>query len=274
MSTVRTISICVFSLGLAPLSLALPVQIEDLGSNFMQGARATRISNDGQVVAGELSPNQSSQRAFRWTAAGGIETLNSVNGMRTSLNDLSDNGSFAAGNNTFDALRWKPDGSFEVVVFGSLSNRALATHISGDGQTVVGRQGPTGVTGRVFVWSVASGAVFIDDFDFAVASAVSTDGSVVFGNFTNPPLDPEFSPFIWTPTQGATSFRPAGFFRAEVTSASADGSIAVGRAFSDGSGSVPAGGQAFRWTAATGPPGLGIIEGSSVSDMSPADPAC
>jgi probable HAF family extracellular repeat protein len=82
------------------------------------------------------------------------------------------------------------------------------------------------------------------------AKAVSGDGSVVVGTFTN--AQNRLEGFRWTEATGMQSIGTLGGLRSEPSGISSDGSIIVGLA-TDAQGQV----RAFRWTAATGMRTLG-----------------
>jgi probable HAF family extracellular repeat protein len=141
---------------------------------------------------------------------------------------------------------------------GGLPSRANG--VSADGTWVVGTG--TGPSGPVaFRWSASTGLQVIGD---GTANGVSDDGSVVVGgsNFGSGP-----EAYRWTAGGGMAGLGdlPTGGFMSHATAVSGDGSVVVGYSDSDhvvvddlGDTRVSAE-EAFRWDAATGMVGLGIV---------------
>jgi uncharacterized membrane protein len=85
---------------------ASAAQVEDLGSNFGLEASAAEVSLDGSAVIGTLDRNTNRTDGFRWTEDGGLEILEPLNGTSSRAYDVSDDGSFVAGDGSwFRAVR-------------------------------------------------------------------------------------------------------------------------------------------------------------------------
>lgn len=114
-----------------------------------------------------------------------------------------------------------------------------AVAVSADGAVVVGHDQ---VTGQVYRWTQAAGAISLGFGDRAIDT--SANGTVVVG-WTNTPGGREA--YRWTPADGRVGLGDlaGGAFDSLGYGVSADGSVVVGDA-DDGTG------RAFRWTQATG----------------------
>ncbi|MFL5284729.1 MAG: hypothetical protein ACJ8AW_28030 [Rhodopila sp.] len=138
-----------------------------------------------------------------------------------------------------------------------------ASAISGNGQAVVGNSWGAS-TYQAFRWTTATGTVGLGTLPgdtHSWANAVSADGSVVVGSSAGM----NTTAFRWTAAAGMAGLGVlAGDTDSWATAVSADGSVVVGS-----SGHYDAYAwyawahyeQAFRWTAATGMIGLGILPG-------------
>jgi len=227
---------------------------------------ALSVSADGTVVVGSaIDPANRVERAFRWTAAGGMQFLGTLGGSRSRAYGVSDDGSVVAGwaqisNGSYRAFRWTAvSGMQSLGTLGGYSN-SLAFGISADGLVVVGRlQGffvwdPT----RAFRWTASGGLRNLGTFggSFSGAVDVSADGSVVVGWAYNTAGNGRA--FRWTQSTGLQDLGTLGGCCSEASGVSADGSVVVGSAQN-------AGGQnrAFRWTASGGMQDLGTLGGNA-----------
>jgi len=216
---------------------------------------ALSVSADGTVVVGSaIDPANRVERAFRWTAAGGMQFLGTLGGSRSRAYGVSDDGSVVAGwaqisNGSYRAFRWTAvSGMQSLGTLGGYSN-SLAFGISADGLVVVGRlQGffvwdPT----RAFRWTASGGLRNLGTFggSFSGAVDVSADGSVVVGWAYNTAGNGRA--FRWTQSTGLQDLGTLGGCCSEASGVSADGSVVVGYAQNaDGQW------RAFRWTASGG----------------------
>jgi len=216
---------------------------------------ALSVSADGTVVVGSaIDPANRVERAFRWTAAGGMQFLGTLGGSRSRAYGVSDDGSVVAGwaqisNGSYRAFRWTAvSGMQSLGTLGGYSN-SLAFGISADGLVVVGRlQGffvwdPT----RAFRWTASGGLRNLGTFggSFSGAVDVSADGSVVVGWAYNTAGNGRA--FRWTASGGMQDLGTLGGNASWAWGVSADGSVVVGYAQNaDGQW------RAFRWTASGG----------------------
>src|SRR4051794_11192326 len=147
-----------------------------------------------------------------------------------------------------------------------ISNSAvLATGITPDGQTIVGRartpqSPPDGVS---FVTSTTQGFTLIDKaavpFPGSEASDVSADGNIVVGDTAT--ASKYMEAYRWTQQDGLETLGdlPGRTENSWASAISPDGSVIVGTA------GWPIRLEAFRWTKASGMVGLGDLPGGSVS---------
>jgi probable HAF family extracellular repeat protein len=228
------------------------------GLGFLPGgseSRATAVSSDGKVVVG-YGGSASGLQAFRWTTVDGMVGLGYMAGGTNYSMALavSSNGSVLVGWNLFgssdggavaEAFRWTATGG--MVGLGDLpgeGTNSIATGVSGDGSTVVGR-----ASAQAFRWTARSGMVGLGYLHGgqkeSCADAISSDGKVIVGH-SGSTLGSQV--FRWTAASGMTGlgYLP-GSTNSYARAVSSDGSVVVG--FS--SGSVLAG-QTFYWTASGG----------------------
>ena len=220
------------------------VGMGDLGGGGFQSA-ARDVSADGSVVVGYGS-SASGPEAFRWTQAGGMVGLGDLPGGPPSFyssfysraHGVSADGSVVVGQGAgvsgLEAFRWTqgtamvglgdlPGGNFESAAYG----------VSADGSVVVGYG--TSASGREpFRWTEGGGMVGLNNLaggEYALASGVSADGSVVVGMSGS-------EAFRWTPSGGMVGLGdlPGGNFASAAIGVSADGSVVVGQS------------QGFTWT--------------------------
>jgi probable HAF family extracellular repeat protein len=191
------------------------------GGDF--SSQASSVSADGLVVAGYSTTDKGSQ-AFIWTESSGMVSLGNV-----------------------------ADKSFKS---------SYAIKISADGKTIVGEADSTGQNDwfnhQGFVWTETDGMKkfgSLNGSNHYMASAVSSDGSVIAGNGGK-------EAFYWTKSKG---IRGLGFLSGKDSSCiqaiSADGLIAVGLS-SKASGDAM---EAVRWTEKDGMVGLGFLPGHKAS---------
>jgi probable HAF family extracellular repeat protein len=219
------------------------------------------VSGDGLAAVGW------SDRAFRWTAAGGMQDLGTMGGIVSQALAVSDGGVFVTGNGDlapparfYNAFRWSAVTGMQSL--GSLGAASYGLAISADGSVVVGRSVlmPSG-DDRAFRWTAASGmqdlGTLAGDFESA-AQGVSADGSVVVGysvGFTTSRA------FRWTSDTGMVElgFLPGGH-QSYAFGVSRDGSVVAGWGTTGEGSSV-----AFRWTAEGGMVPLGVLPTGSGS---------
>jgi probable HAF family extracellular repeat protein len=194
---------------------------------------AKGVSVEGRVVVGE-SETEAGKRAFRWDAAGGIQSLGTLPGHDESVAwGVSADGRIIVGaSSSFSeelAFRWSGG---KLVALGDLpggekESKALA--ISTDGSTIVGYSSSKNGT-EACVWTADGvqglGSLKAERF-VSRAFAVSADGKIVVGD-SRSPRGPEA--FRWTEESGMEPLGdlPGGAFQSKATGVSADGSVIVG----------------------------------------------
>jgi probable HAF family extracellular repeat protein len=179
-------------------------------------AEARGVSADGSVVVG-VSETGNVGTAFRWTRATGMQPLSTPP---------------------------RPANSY-------------ALDVSPDGSVAVGAANDTpDALERAVRWPAAGGVIPLSARDFALANAVSRDGSVIVGEMNG-------EAFRWTDAEGVVRLgflNPNGQFpRSGASDISADGRFIVGS--STGAGGSD---QAFRWTRETGMVALSGVPAGAV----------
>jgi probable HAF family extracellular repeat protein len=223
------------------------------------GSYGQAISADGLVVTGS-SGTASGGRAFRWTAATGMQSLGGLSGTTyTSGASLSMDGSVIVGQDTFSggserAFRWTAaTGILSLGVLGSGSGSA-ASAVNADGSVAAGFSYVSGFTGATAMrWTAATGMQSLGQAGNAFG--ISGDGSVIAG------INGDNHAFRWT---AATGMQDLGILVGADSSAasavSVDGSTIVGTSSDQLTGAFT---HAFRWTAATGMQDLGAPGGGA-----------
>ena len=207
------------------------------------------LSGDGATVVGWNFPTG----GFRWTEAGGFESLFSPTGPSLDLvSDLTPNGITIVGQGTTDdpaftaprqvsraLLAFRQVGDAAPEFLGTLEGGLLssASAISRDGTTIVGDSGTSG-GGAAFRWTEAEGMVALEDAFGAVvggaARDVSADGSVIVGTTGD---GAAAQAFVWTAATGARALSVllqnagldlSGWQLRAANGLSADGRVIVG----------------------------------------------
>ena len=187
------------------------------GLGFLPGgdtSTATAISGDGLVVVGSSNSTiYTSGEAFRWTSGGGMTALGNIGGFPTisTASALSYDGSVVVGSN--------------IYAFGMFHTIAYRWTID-DGMTSLG---------------------LLSGYTSTGASAISSDGSVVYGTASNNGGTSEG--FRWTEADGLSGlgWLPGGS-HSSVVDVSADGTIVLGE--SDSTGNIID--EAVLWSEAQG----------------------
>lgn len=218
--------------------------------NWMGHVRA--VSYDGSVVVGTVTirlPDlpldvatktkvhytQFRDEAFRWTAAGGLQTLGYLaDGHHYSSADaVSSDGSVVVGDSygipgdsIGGAYRWtQATGMIRLGTLSGTDNDGQAKSVSGDGTVVVGVV--LSASGdQAFRWTAATGMVGLGKLPVKKsrtgASAISKDGMVIVGFSQD-------EAFRWTATSGMVGLgKLRGCVHTNALALSGDGSVIVG----------------------------------------------
>jgi uncharacterized membrane protein len=135
----------------------------------LNDSRSTGISSDGSVVVG-IGTDFGGDRAFRWTAEGGLQHLDGIGGstyIASGATAVSADGSVIVGKaksglNAQDqyAMRWTEAGGVEPLTLlgDSTPLKGYAFDVSADGERIVGSADGIGA----FIWTETTGAVSIE----------------------------------------------------------------------------------------------------------------
>lgn len=147
-------------------------------------SQARGVSGDGSVVVGlgNAAVDQSGQtwqRAFRWTASTGMQSLGSLtlsNGSEACA--TNHNGSVVVGMSSSEAFRWTNASGMTGLGLLPGASSSTATAVSADGGTIVGNSGQT-----AYRWTAAAGMQPLTAYSQGqhFARAVTGDGSIVVG---------------------------------------------------------------------------------------------
>jgi probable HAF family extracellular repeat protein len=147
------------------------------------------VSADGAVVVGWAYNAAGQSRAFRWTAAGGMQDLGTLSGGSGGVAyGVSADGAVVVGwaynaAGYQRAFRWTAAGGMQNL--GTLGGGSWATAVSADGAVVVG-----GAGGRAFRWTAAGGMEDLNTTYTSLltpgsvlkdATAISADGRYIVG---------------------------------------------------------------------------------------------
>ena len=203
---------------------------------------AAAASADGSVVVGF---GAAGTRAFRWTAAAGMEYLTTAHVNPGAAYAVSRDGSVVAGNDSLNAFRWTEAGGLQSLGMGTFPSATDAWGMSADGSVVVGRAQPARAGYEAFRWTESTGTVGLGVLPggwHSEATAASADGSVVVGRSNT--SDARFHAVRWTAEGGMQSLdgAPCGTMDSHAAAVSADGSVVTGMM---NIGFAP--GQAFIW---------------------------
>lgn len=220
------------------------------------------ISADGTTVIGTVYNHDDSipRYGFIWTAADGMQPVNSFGGYDNIARSISSDGSTIVGqavwssDNYYYPFRRTAGGMENLGTLGGTSNLSLdmAYGASADGSVVVGQSVDAENHFHAFRWT-DSGMEDLGVLEvggtFSSAYAVSADGSVVVG-------ESDGVAFRWTAADGMEAIGTLGGYSSVARDISADGTIIVG--WSTNSDEVTC---LFRWT-----------EEGGMENLGPADP--
>jgi probable HAF family extracellular repeat protein len=229
------------------------------------GSYAYAISADGRVVTG-YGDTASGYSTFRWTAAGGIVDLGSINNGESSYaTAINSDGSVIVGQSGTQAFRWTQAGGMVGLGFLSSATNSEAIAVNADGSVVAGRVRNSNYTNvQAFRWTQAGGMVglgFLTGGNYSQANGISGDGSILVGS-SNYASTNNFEAFRWTQSGGMVGLGfLSGGNNSGAIAISSDGNVIVGSS-NDASGNT----QAMRWTQASGMVGLGYLTGGNYSE--------
>jgi probable HAF family extracellular repeat protein len=164
-----------------------------LGGNYSLGLG---VSADGSVVVGWAENAANQERAFRWTAAGGMQDLGTLGGAWSRSHSVSADGSVVVGwawsaGGGRRAFRWTAAGGMQDLSMQGFESWAYG--VSANGSIVVGRS-YFGAFYGAFRWTEAGGmedlnvayANLLDDGSYLeTAQAISPDGRYIVGTGYN-----------------------------------------------------------------------------------------
>ena len=262
------------------------------------GSYPHALSADGSTIVGYGQDSSIYPEAFRWTSAGGMQTLGFLNpsvvgGPQSYAQGVNADGSVVVGyssvllvsqyNYQFEAFRWTAAGG--MVGLGYLNSSLVqpystALGVNADGSVVVGASYYTTISysnlNEAFRWTQAGGMAplgFISTvyaYPTSIASGVSADGSIVVGS-SSADAAGHTEAFRWTAAGGMVGL---GYLNASLatpySSASAissDGSTVVGSSYY----AAVYQSQAFMWTSAGGMVPLGVLSTTTAYPGSAAD---
>jgi probable HAF family extracellular repeat protein len=254
------------------LVIFLPPLTRAFGVRPSRWGYASGVSADGSVVVGVTWNAAGQRRAFRWTAAAGMEDLGTLGGRESEAYGVSADGSVVVGwadnaagqqrafrwtaaAGKWRAFRWTAARRMQDLgTLGGSESRALG--VSADGSVVVGWAHNAAGRMRAFRWTAADGMQDLGTLGGGESAAlgVSADGSVVVGWALN--AAGQIRAFRWTEARGMEDLGTLGGDWSGARGVSADGSVVVGWAEN-----AAWRWRAFRWTAAEGMRDLGTLDG-------------
>lgn len=247
-----------------------------LGSLGGLNGEGLDVSDDGSVVVGYTQiPNGPNFdfRAFRWTAADGMQDLGTLGlGVQSWGTGVSADGSVVVGyselvpgDTLIHAFRWTSWGGMEDL--GDLGGGSWpysdAYGVSADGSIVVGAATTADVNLKAYRWTTYGGMEDLGDLGSIIpnsfAYAISSDGSVVVGASANTLVSTHA--FRWTAADDEMidlgTLGPQCC--SEAHGVSPDGTAVVGLSFYDNTFHP----HPFFWTEGTGMFDLGTLDGGS-----------
>lgn len=267
-------------------------ELIDLGVLGTTTSYAYAISRDGSTIVGISNDSNGDRHAFVWDADNNMSdlgVLSTTNGTTSEANGVNGDGTVIVGqtavtvgsNDYTQAFRWTPTGgmvSLGTLVSSGSTVTALAsraTAVNGDGTIVVGSSVNDDGQNHAFRWiedsasTHASGgdmtqlftAVGTNIVNFSEATAINKAGDVIVGTYESSSVERAFR---WTDADGAQNL--GGLDEAVNTSWASwgtgvndAGDVVVGMSTQTVNGNEHR--EAFRWTAAAGMVGLGVLDG-------------
>jgi probable HAF family extracellular repeat protein len=168
--------------------------MQDLGTLGGYRGSAWGVSADGSVVVGGAENAAGWERAFRWTASGGMQNLGTLGGDQSAAYGVSADGSVVVGETInaagyYRAFRWTAAwGMQDLGTLGGGWSKAYG--VSADGSVVVGGAENAVRQSRAFRWTAAGGmqdlnityaSLLTPGSRLAEARAISPDGRYIVG---------------------------------------------------------------------------------------------
>lgn len=226
-------------------------------------SKAYGVSADGSKVTGD-SGSTNYYDAFQWTAAGGMQNLNTAANSYSFGKAISGDGSVVVGelrtwSGQVEAYRWTSSGSTGLGFLpGAIKSSAFGA--SADGSVVIGVSYYQDL--EAFRWTSTGGMMGLGDLpggtNYSWARGVSADGTIVVGHGNSASGQEAFR---WTSSTGMVGLGDfeGGKFESRANAVSADGSVIVGYGYS------AQGQQAFIYTAENGMTSIGAGYANAVS---------
>jgi probable HAF family extracellular repeat protein len=226
------------------------VSLGNLPDHSFLTSGASRVSADGSVIVGNGDPVGSgydTQKGYRWTLAGGMTDLGTLNGSPSHVVDgVSADGSVVVGEAGNQAFRWTQSSGMVGLGFltGCPLSRAVA--VSADGSVVAGSgsDATPSTVEQAFVWTSAGGIRglgYLPGGTYSFPNAISPDGTVVVGSANSSAGEVVFR---WTESTGLVNLGSLLGRTTHPLGVSQNGAIIVG-----GGGSDATHGDAFIWDA-------------------------
>lgn len=247
--------------------------LQDLGSLNSGLMEAAAVSHNGSVIVGssDLGPYHD---AWRWTAAHGLERLDTLTGLNNDnyATGVSGDGTTIIGqgyNASFDYEAWYWTEANGTQTLGSLGgNNSSASAISLDGSVIAGIATDINGQYQVYRWTQSTGMQSIGDLAGGMSGSnnfggMSQDGRVIIGNSDNGTYNEAFRWTVDGGMQGLGALASNNPF-STADAMSADGSVIAG--ISDGGAGL--GYTYFRWTEKTGMQSLVDILTNAGIDLS------
>lgn len=213
------------------------------------------VSGDGRVVVGRALDSAGVERAFRWTAATGMQDLGDLGGGGAVAYDANADGSVVVGRSYdgspglgYTGFRWTPATGMEALPI------AEASDVSADGDAAVG---------FALLWTASGGVTSIGASNWA--RGISPEGDVVVGDTST---SGQRHAMRWTPAGGVQDLGTLSGPQSFADSASSHAAVVVGQA-QVMIQNYPFW-HAFRWTGSRGMEDLGTLGGplSAAYDVS------
>jgi uncharacterized membrane protein len=230
------------------------------------------VNDAGTVVGWGTFPGTSSasDKAYRWTAAGGAQVLFDSAGAvaMNRAHGITPDGSvivgqqFGSPTTTGAATRWTPAGGFVRLESTNPNFLSALGGVSNDGAVLAGEGGLPQVPVR-WASNAPQNLGSLPGTTFGIARGISADGTTIVGDCNN-----GNKAFRWTAAGGMQEIlalgTTGGSLDVRAVDLSDDGSVVVGVTPS------PLGNQAFRWTSAGGTVGLGDLPGGAFASAAGA----